>query len=151
MDPSISMSPPADHDWSSHVPATRLGRRPADDGQDVRAGEPIPDDAHAGAVAILGSGVYVGGNRPIHPGDRYLLATGNEELRILGPVHLDPGVVADRVPLDAIEGFVIEGRLMISGRPGRSDVAMAFVSVSLARGVDIIEALGAPAAAASQT
>lgn len=138
---------PAEPDWTSRVPATRLGRRPTDG----PAAHPLASEPERAALAILGSGVYVGGNRPIQAGNRYLLARVADELQILGPVHLDPGTVADRIPIHAIEAFAVEGRLVIGGRDAKTDVSMAFVSVSQASDVDIVAALSAPPAAASQS
>lgn len=145
--PGLNHEPaPSEHDWTPRVPATRLGRRPAD----APAVRPEASDPGEAALAILGSGVYVGGNRPIEAGNRYLLARVAGELQILGPVHLDPGRVADRVPIQAIGAFVLEGRLVIDGRDAKTDISMAFVSVSQEREVDIVAALSPPSAAASQ-
>jgi hypothetical protein len=138
---------PLEPAWSSRVPATRLGHRPPDAGPAA----PTSSASQGGRtqLAILGSGVYVGGNRPIQAGSRYLLARVVDELQVLGPIHLDPGAVADRVPIESIEAFVIEGRLLIVGRDPETELSMAFVSVSQESGVDIVAALGGPASAAS--
>jgi hypothetical protein len=130
------------------VAATNLGRRP-DGTWTARPPTVVASDAEGATLAILGSGVYVGGNRPIHVGNRYLLARVADELQILGPVHLDPGAVADRVSLRAVEAFVLEGRLMIGSRDARTDISMAFVAVSQEREVDIVAALGTSESAAS--
>ncbi len=140
-------APPLEPPWSSRVPATRLGHRP-----DTRpAAQPASSASHGerAQLAILGSGVYVGGNRPIQAGSRYLLARVVDELQVLGPTHLDPGAIADRVPIESIEAFVIEGRLLIVGRDSETELSMAFVSVSQESGVDIVATLGGPASAAS--
>jgi hypothetical protein len=79
----------------------------------------------------------MGGNRPIETGSRYLLARVGGELQILGPLHLNPGQVADRLALADVDVFFLDGRLLVGGREGRTDVTMAFVSVSLERGVDL--------------
>jgi hypothetical protein len=139
---------PDDHDWSSHVPATRLGRRPADETA-VRPADGTSNEQDLGAPAILGSGVYVGGNRPIQVGSRYVLARAAGELQIRGPVHLDPGAVADRLPLRSIEAFVLDGRLVIGGREAKTNISMAFVAVSQERDVDIVAALSGPESTAS--
>jgi hypothetical protein len=142
------LAPPEGPSWSPQVPATRLGNRPP---EGSAAGHPLTaarDDAHA-ALAILGSGVYVGGNRPIQAGSRYLLARVGDELQLLGPIHLDPGAIADRVPLRSVEAFVLEGRLLIAGRDAKSDVSMAFVAVSQEREVDIVASLSGRESAAS--
>ena len=136
--------------WAPRVSATRLGHRPEDVGPAHPAVSP-PSDAVSTPLAVLGSGVYIGGNRPIQVGNRYLLARVASELQILGPVHLDPGAIADRVPLPSIEAFRLEDRLVIDGRDGTTDISMAFVAVSEGRGVDIVAELAPPASAASQT
>jgi hypothetical protein len=154
--PPIGMAVSAEtngHDdpaWAPRVPATRLGHRP-DGGAPTNPGLPEAGDAAGTPLAVLGSGVYIGGNRSIQPGNRYLLARVADELQILGPVHLDPGAVADRVPLGTIEAFRIEDRLVIGGRDGTSDVSMAFVAVSEGRGIDITVELAPPESAASKT
>lgn len=129
--------------WSSRVAPTELGHRPVESlpvgSLDRSGGE--HDNV---AIAILGSGVYVGGNRRMQTGNRYLLARVVDELQILGPVHLDPATIADRVPLAAIEAFVLEERLIIGSRDSSTEIAMAFVSLSLQQGMDIVAALGSP-------
>ena len=139
-----------DRGWAPRVPATRLGHRP-EGGAPTNRGPSEAGDAVGTPLAVLGSGVYIGGNRSIQPGNRYLLARVADELQILGPVHLDPGAVADRVPLATIEAFRIEDRLVIGGRDGTSDVSMAFVAVSEGRGIDITVELAPPESAASKT
>jgi hypothetical protein len=108
-----------------------------------------PDPDPAGAIQIVGSGVYMGGNRPIETGNRYLLARAGGELQILGPVHLDAGHIADRLPVRDIEVFLLDGRLLIGSRNERKDVTMAFVAVSLDRGVDLESVFGPPTHPAS--
>ncbi|MEO5939833.1 MAG: hypothetical protein ABIQ76_03000 [Candidatus Limnocylindrales bacterium] len=133
--------------WSSRVAPTELGHRPVDAlpvGSLDRAG----GEHENVAITTLGSGVYVGGNRRMQTGNRYLLARDVEELQILGPVHLDPATIADRVPLAAIEAFFLEERLIIGSRDSSTDIAMAFVALSLQQGMDIVAALGSPRSAA---
>ena len=131
----------SDGEWTPRVLPTALGRPPVETPPagpiDHSGGEPASD-----AIAILGSGVYAGGNRRIEPGNRYLLARVVDELQILGPVHLDPAAIADRIPIAAIEAFVLEERLIIESRDKRTDISMSFVAVSLQRGIDIQAVLG---------
>jgi hypothetical protein len=135
-----------DSGWAPRIQATELGHRPPD----VPA--PGAEAAHAvlppAAVAILGSGVYIGGNRSLQPGNRYLLARVGSDLQILGPVHQNPSNVADHVMLAAVDAFVLGDRLMISARDPRLDIAMAFISLTFERGVDIEKAVGDPERAA---
>jgi hypothetical protein len=148
-------------DWAPSVLATELGRHPVEAppvspiepaGGEPAGGEPAAADAAADAsgdpVAILGSGVYVGGNRRLQAGNRYLLARIADELQLLGPVHLDPTTIADRIPIAAIEAFVLDEQLIIESRDPATEISMSFVAVSLQRGLDIQAALGAPRSAA---
>ncbi|HEV7810424.1 MAG TPA: hypothetical protein VGO64_07480, partial [Candidatus Limnocylindrales bacterium] len=69
------------------IPSSRT-----EDGWDRR---PEPDSGGGGGdddrddrpFAVIGSGVFVGGNRPLQPGSRYLLARVGPELQIFGPLH----------------------------------------------------------------
>jgi hypothetical protein len=136
-----------DEAWTPQVLPTDLGRHPVE-ALPARPIEHVAGEPAIDAVAILGSGVYAGGNRRLEPGNRYLLARVVDELQILGPVHLDPASIADRVPLAAIDAFVLEERLIIESRDGRADISMSFVAVSLQQGVDIQAALGTSRSAA---
>jgi hypothetical protein len=136
-----------DGDWAPRVRPTELGRQPVE-APPVGRIEPADGEPPSDAIALLGSGVYVGGNRRFQTGNRYLLARVLDELQILGPVHLDPAAIADRMPLEAIEAFVLEEQLIIEGRDKRTDISMSFVAVSLQPGVDIQAELGTPRTAA---
>jgi hypothetical protein len=137
--------------WSPSVQATGLGHRPEPAPAapvapaSVAAAEPAASTAE---IQIVGSGVYMGGSRPIETGSRYLLACVGSELQILGPVHLSAGHIADRLALADLDVFFLDGRLLIGGRDGGRDVTMAFVAVSLERGVDLERLFGAPSSPA---
>ena len=128
--------------WAPRVQATGLGHRP--DAVASPGPNPEPAPAPEPAIQIVGSGVYMGGNRPIETGSRYLLARVGSELQVLGPIHLNAGQVADRLPVGEIDVFVLDDRLLIGSRNGRDDATMAFVAVSLERGVDLEAMFGAP-------
>ena len=110
----------------AHRSATTLGRRPSPEATAPEA-----------AIAILGSGVFIGGSESLQVGSRYLLARVGADLQILGPVHISPAAVAARIPLAGVEPTLLSDRLLItSTQPGRgSDVA--FGGVSLQYGVDV--------------
>ncbi|HET7473863.1 MAG TPA: hypothetical protein VFJ71_12110, partial [Candidatus Limnocylindrales bacterium] len=65
---------PVEAPWSPRARATGLGHRPETTAPRHLSAVPFdPDPDPAGAIQILGSGVYMGGNRPIETGNRYLL------------------------------------------------------------------------------
>ena len=106
--------------------ATTLGRRPSPEAA-----------APADAIAILGSGVFIGGSESLQVGSRYLLARVGADLQILGPVHISPSAVAARLPLADVEPTLLADRLLItSTQPGRGS-HVAFGGVSLQHGVDV--------------
>jgi hypothetical protein len=138
---------------STRRSATALGRRatleppaapPAVATPAERATAPAPQRAPAGTLAILGSGVFIGGSEALQIGSRYLLARVGAELHVLGPVHISPAAVATRIPLAGVEPTLLADRLLItSNRPGRGS-DLAFGGVSLESGVDVARELRAP-------
>jgi hypothetical protein len=123
--------------------ATTLGRRPIDEPR------PAPKPAtqrrpSSGTLAILGSGIFIGGSEPLQVGSRYLIARVGSELHILGPVHLSPAAVAARLPLANVQPTVVADRVLISpAKPGRG-ADVAFGSVLLERDVDLVRDLKSP-------
>ena len=115
--------------------ATALGRRASE----------VPTSStsrrSAGTVAILGSGIFMGGNEPLQIGSRYLLARVGQELQALGPMHLSPSALAARVPLIDTQATVVADRLLITGRSGDRGPSLAFSSVSAEPGIDFQEEL----------
>lgn len=110
--------------------------------------QPDPDDDDDRPFAVLGSGVFVGGNRPLQPGSRYLLARVGPELQVFGPLHLNPASVATRMSTKDIEVTVVGDRLTIGGNSPLMDVALAFVGITVEPGVDIRSAFRPRRAAA---
>ena len=163
-DKPTSPASPASHE------ATELGRRPNEPvagigavGTDSTAGpEPAPAVRPTGsAVAtmqrepstsgtpdfgVLGSGVFVGGNRSLQPGSRYLLARMGSQLHVLGPMHVNPAFVADRIWLPDVDVITVDDRLVLGTRGGRGDVALAFVGVTAQPGISLERALRAVSA-----
>jgi hypothetical protein len=121
-------------------------RRPEPDG----AAEDGNEGADDRPFAVLGSGVFVGGNRPLQPGSRYLLARVGPELQVFGPLHLNPGNVATRMSTKDIEVTVVGDRLSIGGRNPLMDVGLAFVGVIVEPGIDLRSAFRAGRATSSR-
>lgn len=131
--PAATMAEPG------HRSATELGRRPTPP-------QATPEAAAAsssGTVAILGSGLFMGGNASLQIGSRYLLAKVGPKLHLLGPIHISPSAIAARVTLADAEATVLADRLVITGRAG-SDLSLVFSGVVAAPGVDLEEQLAAP-------
>ena len=97
-----------------------------------------------GTVAILGSGIFIGGSASLQIGSRYFLAKVGTKLHVLGPIHISPSAVAARVTLADIEAAtVLADRLLINGRAG-TNVSLAFSSVTVEPDVDLERQLLAP-------
>jgi hypothetical protein len=138
---------------SKFATATMSSAR-TEDGWDRRP-EPEGDvgdrlDGDDRPFAVIGSGVFVGGNRPLQPGSRYLLARVGPELQIFGPLHLNPANVATRMSTKDIEVTVVGDRLSIGGENPLMDVGLAFVGVIVEPGVDLRSALRAGRAGSSR-
>jgi hypothetical protein len=118
-----------------HLPATALGRR-ATAVADTSP-PPVPPRASSTELAILGSGVFVGGTVSLQIGSRYLLARVGSELHILGPIHISPAAVAARVPLSKIEPTVVSDRLLLSATRRSRGPELAFSSLLLERDVEL--------------
>jgi hypothetical protein len=144
---------------SAHRSATVLGRRATLEAAEQAPPAAVPANGHTlttaaaaprpaaptGTLAILGSGVFIGGSGPsLQIGSRYLLARVGAELHVLGPVHISPAAVAARIPLAGVEPTLLADRLLItSTRPGRGS-DLAFGGVSFERDVDVVRDLRAP-------
>ena len=116
--------------------ATALGRRPTPPSAS-------PAARSSPTVAILGSGIFMGGNASLQIGSRYLLAKVGPKLHLLGPIHVSPSAIAARVTLADAEATVLADRLLITGRGG-SELSLVFSSVVAEPGVDLEEQLVVP-------
>lgn len=135
--------------------ATALGRRATIEAAERARTTPAPPEAPratpsaaprpaAGTLAILGSGVFIGGSESLQVGSRYLLARVGADLHVLGPVHISPAAIAARIPLAGVEPTLLADRLLLTSiRPGRGS-NLAFGGVSLERGIDVARDLRAP-------
>ena len=80
---------------------------------------------------VLASAIYVTGSRGLLAGSRYGIALFGDDLRILGPVDVDPGAVAIRHALRGMDATGLQGRLIITATDGRRDqLALVFMSVA---------------------
>lgn len=80
---------------------------------------------------VVASAIYVTGTRGLQPGSRYGIALVGHELRILGPVDVDPGAVAIVHSLRGVDATGLQGRLIITAGQGRRDrLALVFMSVA---------------------
>ena len=122
---------------TSRRPATALGRRATE----VQAPPPAPARRTIGTVAILGSGIFMGGTEPLQIGSRYFLAQVGSELQMLGPMHISPSAVAARIALAGTQTTVVADRLLITGGDGGGGPTLAFSAVAAEPGVDFQEQL----------
>ena len=95
------------------------------------------------AVAILGSGIFVGGNAQLQIGSRYFLARVGPEMQALGPIHISPSNVAARIKIADTQATLIADRLLITGLDGERGPTLAFSAVSAEYGVDLEMSLNA--------
>jgi hypothetical protein len=118
--------------------ATALGHRP------TLYPAPAPDRSsqqpQSETLAILGSGIFVGGSEPLQIGSRYFIARVGTEMHMLGPIHISPSAVAARVSLSGLATTVVSDRLLITAQDG-GDPTLAFSSVTAELGVDLQQQL----------
>ncbi len=80
---------------------------------------------------ILASAIYVTGSRGLQAGSRYGIALSGDDLRILGPVDINPSAVAIHHSLRGMDATGLQGRLIITATDGRRDqLALVFMSVA---------------------
>ena len=101
----------------------------------------MPPKRTTGTLAILGSGLYMGGSEPLQIGSRYFLARVGSELQALGPMHVSPSAVAARVPLADTQTTVVADRLLLTGRSNDRGPTLAFSAIEAEPGVDFQEQL----------
>jgi hypothetical protein len=136
---------------TSPIPIGRAARarseRRAETSVGVRAGGTIarPAELHAlDATDVLATGVYFGGTARLIVGSRYAIARHGTQLRLLGPVDRDPGVIAVERPLSAVTATAIGDRLIISEARG-DRLAIALGALAGANGPQLELELSVPA------
>lgn len=82
-------------------------------------------------MVILASAVYVTGSVGLQIGSRYGIAVHGEDLRILGPLDLDPAATAMSSPLRDTDATSFHGRLVItSGDQMREHHSLVFTAIA---------------------
>jgi hypothetical protein len=104
------------------------------------------DDITAGEV--LSTGVYISGNAGLEIGATYAIARDGDRLRVFGPVDTGQLKVRHEGPLLDFDVTAMDDRVIISGREGRSSLAIVFRTVGGMRAADLELALAAPVAGA---
>jgi hypothetical protein len=113
---------------------------------------PAPDQAPRPARdVVLASAVYVTGTRGLQVGSRYGIEIAGRELRILGPVDVDPTAVAFVHSLRPIDATGVKERLIITAGDGRGRLALVFMSVAGSTADGVAAALVEAAAALPPT
>jgi hypothetical protein len=108
---------------------------------------PAPLPAAEPRDVILASAIYVTGSRGLQAGSRYGIAIHGGQLRILGPVDVDPAAVAMVHALQGIDATGLQGRLIITAVEGRRDhLALVFMSLAGGSTEAIADAIVAAAA-----
>ncbi len=96
---------------------------------------------------VLASAIYVTGSRGLQAGSRYGIALFGDDLRILGPVDVDPSAVAIRHALRGMDATGLQGRLIVTATDGRRDqLALVFMSVAGGSPEGVADAIVAAAA-----
>jgi hypothetical protein len=94
---------------------------------------------------VLSTGVYISGNAGLEIGACYAIARSGDLLRVFGPVDAGELTVRHEGVLADFEVTAMDDRVIISGREGRSSLAIVFRTIGGMRAADLESALGAPA------
>ena len=81
-------------------------------------------------ITDLATATYIAGNTTLEPGGRYLVSIDAARLRLLGPVDVNPSVVALDFDIADMDASVTGGRLLISQHRDRSGAVLAFMGVA---------------------
>ena len=90
-------------------------------------------DAASGPPLTLATGVFIAGNVGLSPGARYALEVIGPELRVCGPVDLDPLTIALTLSLARVDATAYESRLVLN-EPSRGSGGAVIAFMSLAGG-----------------
>jgi hypothetical protein len=100
------------------------------------------DEVTAGEV--LSTGVYISGNAGLEIGATYAIARDGDQLRVFGPVDAGQLTVRHQGPVLDFEVTAMDDRVIISGREGRSSLAIVFRTIGGMRAADLELALAVP-------
>jgi hypothetical protein len=134
--------------WPSNRPMaspTSLGIRPTFTASNYVAAT-TPDDVAAGEV--LSTGVYISGNAGLEIGACYAIARDGDQLRVFGPVDAGELKVRHEGAVLDFDVTAMDDRVIISGREGRSSLAIVFRTIGGMRAADLELALATPVAGA---
>lgn len=121
-----------------------LGASPGRDGAPaVPAASPVEQ--------VLSTGLYLSGNVGLEIGATYAIARVGSRLRIFGPVDTGQLTVRLEGELDEFEVTALDDRVVISGRPGHSSVAIILRAIGGMRASELEHALGAAGAGSGRT
>jgi hypothetical protein len=97
-----------------------------------------------GTGEVLSTGVYISGNAGLEIGACYAIARSGDQLRVFGPVDAGQLTVRHEGAVADFEVTAMDDRVIISGREGRSSLAIVFRTIGGMRAADLEAALGAP-------
>gem|GEM_PF-4944297 len=109
-----------------------------------------PADAEVVDFRILTTAVYVTGSSPLLSGCRYIIGLHGDDLRILGPVDVNPSAITMERPLAGMDATANTGRLVVTGPSDRRPLILMFTSIAGATPDSVAEAIVAAARSASQ-
>jgi hypothetical protein len=95
---------------------------------------------------VLSTGVYISGNAGLEIGACYAIARSGDELRVFGPVDAGQLTIRHHGAVGDFDVTAMDDRVIISGREGRSSLAIVFRTIGGMRAADLEAALGAPIA-----
>lgn len=129
--------------WPSQtmVSPMAMGTRPSFTASN-RVAATSSDEVSAGEV--LSTGVYISGNAGLEIGATYAIARDGDLLRVFGPVDAGQLTVRHEGPVLDFEVTAMDDRVIISGREGRSSLAIVFRTIGGMRAADLELALAMP-------
>jgi hypothetical protein len=95
---------------------------------------------------VLSTGVYLSGNAGMEVGACYAIARDGDQLRVFGPVDAGQLTVRHEGPVRDFDVTAMDDRLIITGREGRSTLAIVFRTIGGMRAAELELALGGPIA-----
>jgi hypothetical protein len=98
---------------------------------------------------VLSTGVYISGNGRMEVGACYAIARDGDQLRVFGPVDAGQLTVRHEGPVRDFDVTAMDDRLIITGRQGRSTLAIVLRTIGGMRAADLERALGGPIAGAA--
>lgn len=131
--------------WSDRpmVSPMALGQRPSITASQFAM---ATDRDEVSADELLSSGVYISGNAGLEIGACYGISRDGDRLRVIGPVDAGDLTIRYEGTIADFDITAMDDRVIISGREGRSTLAIVFRSIGGMRAADLEEALSGPIA-----